>query len=41
MDLMNRIFLNYLNSLAIVFIENILESLMNGGEHKDHFSVVV
>ena len=41
MDLMNRVFRNYLDSFFIVFIDDILVYLKNEGEHMDHLKVVV
>ena len=40
MDLMNRVFRNYLDSFVIVFIDNILVYSMNEGENIDHLRVV-
>ena len=41
MDLMNRVFQNYLDSFFIVFIDDILVYSKNGGEHMDHLRVVL
>ena len=40
MDLMNRVFRNYLDSFFIVFIDDILVYLKNKIEHMDHLRVV-
>ena len=41
MDLMNRVFLNYLDSFVIVFIDDILVYSKNEGEHMDHLGVLL
>ena len=41
MDLMNRVFWNYLDSFVIVFIDNILVYSKNDGDHMDHLRVVL
>ena len=41
MDLMNRVFLSYLDSFVIVFIDNILVYSKNDGDHMDHLRVVL
>ena len=41
MDLMNRVFLNYLDSFVIVFTDDILVYLKNVGEHINHLRVVL
>ena len=41
MDLMNRVFRNYLDSFVIVFINNILVYLKNEGDHMNHLRVVL
>ena len=41
MDLMNRMFQNYLDSFVIVFIDDILVYSKNDGEHMDHLRVVL
>ena len=40
MDLMNRVFWNYLESFVIVFIDDILVYSKNEGEHMGHLRVV-
>ena len=40
MDLMNRVFQNYLDSFFIVFINDILVYLKNEGDHMNHIRVV-
>ena len=37
MNLMNRVFRNYLNSFVILFIVDMLVYLKNEGEHMSHF----
>ena len=37
MDLMNRVFQNYLDSFVIVFIDDILVYLNNEDDHMGHF----
>ena len=41
MDLMDRVFQNYLDSFVIVFINDILVYLKNEGDHMDHVRVVL
>ena len=41
MDLMNRVFCSYLDSLLFAFIDNILVYSKNEGEHMDHLTVVL
>ena len=41
MDLMNKVFWNYLDSFVIVFIKEILVYSKNEGEHMDHLGVVL
>ena len=41
MDLMNRVFRNYLDCFVIVFIDDIFAYLKNKGEHMDHLRVVL
>ena len=41
MDLMNRVFRNYLNVFVIFFIDNILVYSKNEGEHTDNLRVVL
>ena len=41
MDLMNRVFQNYLDSFVILFIDNILEYLKNEEDHMGHLRVVL
>ena len=40
MDLMNRVFWNYLDSFVIVFIDDILVYSKNEGDHMGHLRVV-
>ena len=40
MDLMNRVFKNYLDSFVTVFIDDILVYSKNQGEHMHHLRVV-
>ncbi|KAA3470739.1 DNA/RNA polymerases superfamily protein [Gossypium australe] len=39
MDLMNRIFLPYLDQFVVVFIENILNNLKSESEHEQHIQI--
>ena len=41
MDLMNRVFQNYLDSFVIIFIDDILVFSKNEGDHMDHFRMVL
>ena len=41
MDVMNRVFLNNLDSFVIVFIDNILVHSMNESDHMAHLRVVL
>ena len=41
MDLMNRVFRNYLDSFVIVFIDDILIYSKNEGDHMNHLRVVL
>ena len=41
MDLMNRVFQNYLDSFVIVFSDDILVYLKNEGDHMNHLRVVL
>ena len=41
MDLMNRVFRNYLDSFVIVFINNIIVYKKNEGDHIGHLKVVL
>ena len=41
MDLMNRVFQSYVDSIFIVFIDDILVYSKNEGEHVDHLRVVL
>ena len=41
MDRMNRVFRSYLDSLIIVFIDNILVYSKNKGDHMDHLRVLL
>ena len=41
MDLMNRVFQNYLDSFVIVFIDDILVYSKNENDHMDHLRVVL
>ena len=41
MDLINKVFQNYLDSFVIVFIDNILVYSKNEGEHMDYLSMVL
>ena len=41
MDLMNRVFQNYLGSFVIVFIDDILVYSKNEGDHMGHLRVVM
>ena len=41
MNLMNRIFGNYLDSFVIIFIDDILVYSKNEGEHMNHLRVVL
>ena len=41
MDLINRVFRNYLYSFVIVFIDEILVYLKNEGDHRGHLSMVL
>ena len=41
MDLMNRVFQNYLGSFVIVFIDDILVYSKNEGDHMGHLWVVL
>ena len=41
MDIMNRVFQNYLYFIVIVFIDDIFVYLKNEGDHKDHLRVVL
>ena len=41
MDLMNRVFQNYLDSFVIVFIDDIFVYLKNEGYHMGHLMVVL
>lgn len=41
MDLMNRIFRQYLDSFVVVFIDDILIYSWNDEEHKDHLKIVL
>ena len=40
MDLINRVFRNYLDFFVIVFIDDILVHSKNEGEHMDHLRMV-
>ena len=40
-DLMNRVFQNYLDSFVIVLTDDILVYSKNEGDHMDHFRVVL
>ena len=41
MDLTNKVFQNYLDSLVIVFIDDILVHSKNEGDHMGHLRVVL
>ena len=41
MDLMNRVFRNYVDAIVIVFTDDILVYSINEGEHMDHLIVVL
>ena len=41
MDLMNRVFLNYLDSFVIVFIDDILVYFKSEDEHMNYLRVVL
>ena len=41
MDLMNRVFQNYLDSFVIVFIDDILVYSKNDDDHMDHLRIVL
>ena len=40
MDLMNRVFHDYLDKFVVVFIDNILIYLKTTAEHKEHLKVI-
>ena len=41
MDLVNRVFENYLDAFVLVFIDDILVYSKNEGDHMDHLRVVL
>ena len=41
MDLLNRVFWNYLDSFVIVFIDDIVVYFVNEGDHMSHLWVVL
>ena len=41
MDLMNKVFQNYLDSFVIVFIDDILVYSKNDDDHMDHLRIVL
>jgi hypothetical protein len=41
MNLMNKVFMEYLDKFVVVFIDNILIYSKNDGEHEEHLRLVL
>jgi hypothetical protein len=41
MNLMNKVFMDYLDKLVVVFIDNIMVYSKNDGEHEEHLWLVL